>query len=79
MNSQLWDRVHTLEFKVLEELRNKKRDQKIFAKNLVRIAKYLDSQGVSADEIKSMLTNPKELRPDSSHSSAPDESLEEQK
>ena len=79
MNSQLWERVHTLEFKVLEELRNKKRDQKLFAKNLVRVAKYLDSQGVSVDEIKEMLSNPKERRPDSSESSGADESLEEQK
>ena len=79
MNSQLWERVHTLEFRVLEELKNKKRDQKMFAKNLVRVAKYLDSQGISAEEIKTMLTSAKERRPDSSESSAADESLEDKK
>ena len=58
LNTHLWERVHNLEFKVLEQLNGKKRDQKLFAKNLVRMAKYLADKQWSADKIRDMLTKP---------------------
>jgi hemerythrin len=44
LNTQLWDRVHTMEFKLVEQLMGRKRDKKKFAKVLVRLAKYLSDQ-----------------------------------
>lgn len=41
VNGTLWSRVHSLEFKLLEQVRARKRDEKRFAKQLVRIAKLI--------------------------------------
>ena len=45
INSQLWQRVHTLELQANLLISKKKREQKQFKKQLVRISKYLDLSG----------------------------------
>lgn len=46
LNSELWDQAHDLEFKLLQQIQEKKRTEKKFAKRLVRLSKYLDLKGV---------------------------------
>ena len=55
LNSELWDRAHDLEFRVLKEIQEKKRSEKQFAKRLVRLSKYLDLKNVSGNELQALL------------------------
>ena len=55
LNTQLWDRVHTMEFKLVEQLMGRKRDKKKFAKVLVRLAKYLSDQKLTPKQVKGIL------------------------
>lgn len=41
-------------------MEKKKRDERRFAKKLVRLAKYLEIKGLSASEVSSMLKNTNE-------------------
>ena len=63
LNSELWDKAHELEFRLLKEVSEKKRNEKLFAKRLLRLSKYLDLKGVSGSELQGLLK-----QQDSSHS-----------
>jgi len=56
MNYFLWDQAHKLEFLLQESIAKKKRDKKVFAKKLLRLAKYLQFKGVKPEELKKALT-----------------------
>ena len=51
INSQLWERVHSLELQANLIISKKKRDQKQFKKQLVRISKYLDLAGLTPQQV----------------------------
>ena len=83
LNASLWEKVHTLEFKLLEQLDGRKRDKKTFAKNLVRLSKYLSDQNYQPSQVKQMLSKEsvgvqKEIESDRSESFVDDHPIEEE-
>lgn len=52
LNIRLWQRVQTLELQANQILKGRKRDEKLFKKQLLRVSKYLDSTGFTADQVK---------------------------
>ena len=45
LNLSLWDKVHSYELKLQQEIKHKNKQDSRFRKKLTRLAKHMDNQG----------------------------------